>query len=135
MIIVDTSTLIDFFRGGRSESAMELQRMDLEGQPFGIPTICCQELLQGSKSEREWKQLRDYLFTQMIVPMPASLDFFMDAGRIYYDCARNGYKISGTVDCLIASLTLREDAALLHQDSDYTKIARVRPKLKMVLDR
>ena len=64
MILVDTSVLIDFFRGTKSETAEKLEWVLEKGIPFGINSSIFQEVLQGAASEKEYGLLDSYLRTQ-----------------------------------------------------------------------
>ena len=126
MTIVDTSVLVDLFRGARSPQVEELRRLDGSGD-FGIPTICCQELLQGARDEGEWRLLREYLATQDLVGPADGWGSHLQAARIYFDGRRRGVTIRSTVDCLIAQIALEREAVLLHSDADFDAIAGLTP--------
>ena len=57
MIIVDTSVLIDFFRGRDTPAVERLAPLDADEGLFSIPGGSCQELLQGAKKEKEGRCL------------------------------------------------------------------------------
>ncbi len=127
MTIVDTSVLVDLFRGVPSPQVAELKSIDGGEGDLRIPVICCQELLQGARDEAEWRLLRDYLATQALVGPVDGWGSHLQAARIYFDGRRRGLTIRSTVDCLIAQIVLEQDAVLLHSDADFDTIAQVRP--------
>jgi len=127
MIVVDTSVLVDFFRGADTSAARALDRIERDDVPFGIPVICCQELLQGARDEPEWRLLVRYLGTQQLVVPQDGWSTHEAAAQIYFDCRRSGITIRSTVDCLIAQLVLENDGVLLHDDGDFERITEVRP--------
>ncbi len=127
MIVVDTSVLIDFLKGKQSDAVGKLVALEEHDTHYHIPTICCQELLQGARDEHEWKQLHAYLSTQNLLAPENSWETHQAAARIYFDCRRKGITLRGTIDSLIAQLVLDNDAVLLHDDADFTHIAKVRP--------
>ena len=127
MIVVDTSVLVDFFRGADTSAARALDRIERDDVPFGIPVICCQELLQGARDEPEWRLLVKYLGTQRLVVPRDSWSTHEAAARIYFDCRRSGITIRSTLGCLIAQLVLENDGVLLHDDGDFERITEVRP--------
>jgi predicted nucleic acid-binding protein len=47
---------------------------------------------------------------------------FDAAARIYRLCRRSGVTPRGMVDCLIASVAWRCDAAILHHDADLARV-------------
>jgi predicted nucleic acid-binding protein len=103
-----------------------LARLEGSDTPFAIPIVCCQEVMQGARDEREWRLLHDHLSVQQVaVPVdPTALHW--EAARIFFDCRRHGLTVRSSVDCLIAAHTIEANAALLHNDDDFERIKRVR---------
>ena len=126
MIVVDTSVLVDFFRGTLTAAAERLRLMEDQSTPFALPAICCQEVLQGAKDAKEWGLLLSYLETQRILYPKASWASHAEAARIFFECRRRGVTIRSTLDCLIAQMVIEEDAILLHDDEDFERIKEVR---------
>jgi len=89
--------------------------------------ICCQEVLQGARDQREWALLSDYLGSQNLLFPHDSWATHFNAARIYYDCRRKGITIRSSIDCLVAQMALDEEAVVLHNDEDYERIREVRP--------
>ena len=127
MIVVDTSVLIDFFRGNETSGAVTLGAMERDDVPFALPAMCCQELLAGARDEGEWDLLFSYLETQTVLAAADAWATHAAAARIMFDGRRHGLTIRNSVDCLIAQLVLDTDGTLLHADADFDAIARVRP--------
>jgi hypothetical protein len=57
MILVDTSVLVDFFKGVKNECSDKLDTVLQRGIPFGINPFIFQEVLQGAASEKEYSLL------------------------------------------------------------------------------
>lgn len=127
MIVVDTSVLVDLFRGTPSAGARRLRQLEKDGIPFAIPAICCQELLAGARDEREWRLLLSCLETQNVLRPADPWEAHVEAARIMFDCRAQGISLPGTVDCLIAQIALQNDGVLLHSDKDFERIGSVRP--------
>ena len=127
MILVDTSVLIDFFRGVRGEAVEKLERVLETAVPFGINSFIFQEVLQGAASEKEFLLLEKYLRTQRFYHLADPIESFAKAARIYMDCRKRGLTVRSTIDCLIAETALEHDLLLLHQDNDFTAIAQIVP--------
>jgi hypothetical protein len=127
VIVVDTSFLIDFLRGRSTPEAGRLHQLEEDGTPFALPAPCCQEVLQGARTVREWDLLADYLEGQAILVPADPWATHVASARIFFDCRRRGLTIRSSIDCLIAQLVLDEDGVLLHSDQDFDRIARVRP--------
>jgi hypothetical protein len=127
LIVVDSSVLIDWFKGRATPTTDRLQDLENAGIPFSIPGVCLQEVLQGARDEREWKLLSEYLESQDLLLSADSVSTHRDAARIFYDCRRKGITIRSSVDCFIAQLALEHDGVLLHDDDDFEWIRQVRP--------
>ncbi|MGD0663967.1 MAG: PIN domain nuclease [Syntrophorhabdales bacterium] len=127
MILVDTSVLIDFLKGTKSETVEKLEWVLQKGIPFGINSFIFQEVLQGVTSEKEYTLLDSYLRTQRFYHLKDAIESYASAARIYMDCRKKGITVTSTIDCLIAVTALEHDLLLLHNDSDFAAIARVVP--------
>lgn len=127
MIVVDSSVLISFFRGLSTPGADRLAELELLGEPFALPVVCCQEVLQGARDEREWETLDTYLSSQWLLAPADPWETHRRAARIYYECRRRGVTVRSTVDCLIAQLVLDHAGILLHEDGDFERIREIRP--------
>ena len=129
MILVDSSVLIDFFRGRDTPAVRRLAEIEGSGEAAGwaLPLVCLQEILQGAKDEKEWRSLRRILETQEIVVPLDPRAVHVEAARIFYDCRRRGLTVRSSTDCLIAALALEQGHTLLHDDADFDAIAKVRP--------
>ena len=127
MILADTSVLVDFFRGRETESGKRLKTVLHQGIPFGINSFIYQEVLQGAKSEKEYRLLKKYLETQHFYHPKDPIESFAKAAKIYFDCRKKGVTIRSTIDCVIAQTAMEHDLFLLHNDSDFDAIATVVP--------
>ncbi len=119
MILVDTSVLIDLFKGASNGPANRMREVLGHHIPFGITSVIYQEVLQGAKSEKEYNLLRDYLSSQRFFHPQDAVKTYEDAARIYFSCRKKGVTIRSTIDCLIAQIALEQDLALLHNDRDF----------------
>jgi len=55
--------------------------------PVAIPALCCQEVLQGARNEKEWRLLARHLETQIIVMPRDPWATHVAAARIWCDAA------------------------------------------------
>lgn len=131
MILVDTSVLIAYFKGIANESTDKFENILTEKIPFGINNFIYQELLQGTSSEANFKKLKTYLETQTFYEFKQGRKSYEDAAKMYYDCRKSGITVRGSIDLLIAQTAIENDLSLLHDDRDYTNIAKVIKKLKI----
>ena len=125
MILVDTSVLIDLFKGASNTPANRMREILRHHVPFGITSVIYQELLQGAKSEEEYTLLNDYLSSQRFFHPRNSVESYADAARIYFSCRTKGVTIRSTIDCLIAQIALEQDLLLLHNDRDFDAMAPI----------
>lgn len=125
MILVDTSVLIDFFRGAANSAASAFRRVLESGVPFGITSVVYQEVLQGAKSESDYATLKKYLGTQRFYHPSHPVRTYEEAARIYFACRRKGIALRSTIDCLVARIAIENSLLLLHNDSDFVAISKV----------
>ncbi len=119
MILVDTSVLIDLFKGDENRATDRLRRVIQQEIPYGITSVIYQELLQGAKTEKEYNLLNDYLCCQRFFHPKDPLQSYAQAAIIYFKCRRKGITIRSTIDCLIAQIAIEHDLFLLHNDKDF----------------
>ena len=127
MILVDTSVLIHFLKGAKTEKSRKFSIILQRRMPFGINSLIFQEVLQGAGSEKEYLTLREYLETQRFYHLKDPIDSFAKAAKMYLDCRKKGITIRSTIDCLVAQTALENDLLLLHEDSDFDLMAKVIP--------
>ena len=125
MILVDTSVLIDLFKGASNGPANRMREVLGHHIPFGITSVIYQEVLQGAKLDKEYNLLRDYLSSQRFFHPQDVMKTYEDAARIYFSCRKKGVTIRSTIDCLIAQIALEQDLALLHNDRDFDVMAPI----------
>lgn len=123
MILVDTSVLIDLFKGNRNVAVDNLREIINQQIPFGITSVIYQEILQGAKNEKEYTTLNRYLSSQRFFHPQNPVDSYAAAARIFYTCRKKGITIRSTIDCLIAQIALEHELLLLHNDKDFTVMA------------
>jgi predicted nucleic acid-binding protein len=127
MILVDTSVLIDFLKGSKTEGSLKFQDILERKIPFGITSFILQEVLQGAASEKEFSLLRRYLSSQRFYHLKDPVDSFAEAAKLYMECRKKGITVRSTIDCLIAETALEHNLMLLHNDNDFNAISKVVP--------
>jgi predicted nucleic acid-binding protein len=127
MVLVDTSVLIDFLRGARSSAVERLQHILDNKIPFGISPLTYLEVLQGTRTEKDYATVKSYLETHRFFGLRDEKESYAAAARIYFDCRKKGITVNSTVDCLIAQTAIENDLALLHSDADFDRMRRVAP--------
>jgi predicted nucleic acid-binding protein len=124
MILVDTSVLIDFFKGADNEGCDKFRKILQRDIPFGINSFIFQEVLQGARSEKEYDLLKSHLETQRFYHLKEPIASYAQAAKIYVDCRQKGITARSTIDCLIVQTALEHDLFLLHNDNDFNDIAK-----------
>ncbi len=125
MILVDTSVLIDLFKGISNDPTDRMREVLTHDIPFGITSVIYQEVLQGAKSEKEYALLKEYLSCQRFYHPKDPLKTYEDAAQIYFRCRKKGVTIRSTIDCLIAQIALEQNLLLLHNDKDFDAMAPI----------
>jgi predicted nucleic acid-binding protein len=131
MILVDTSILIGYFKGLKGPSYDKFDNIIDNRIPFGINNHIYQEVLQGAKTEKEFEQLKKYLNTLVFYDFYDNKKSSEAAALLYIKCRKNGITIRSTIDLIIVQTALEYDLHLLHNDNDYTNIAKVIKELKL----
>jgi len=125
MVLVDTSVLIDFLRGTENAAVGRFQSVLDAMVPFGISPLTYLEVLQGTRTEKDYTTVKSYLETHRFFGLRDEKDSYAAAARIYFDCRKKGITINSTVDCLIAQTAIEHDLALLHNDADFDRMRKV----------
>ena len=123
MILVDTSVLIDFFKGVQNDPSLCLKEIIRQQIPFGIVSVVYQELLQGAKNKKEYKILDEYLSCQRFFHPLDPVVSYGKAAWIYLSCRKHGITVRSSIDCLIAQIAIEHDLPLLHNDKDFINMA------------
>ncbi len=123
MILVDTSILIDYFRGVENKATQSFNTILDKNLPFGINHLIFLEVLQGSRTEKDYKTLKKYLDSQVFYELENGKDSYAEAAQMYLKLRKNGVTVS-TIDCLIATIAIENELFLLHNDKDFTRISR-----------
>ena len=125
MILVDTSVLVNFFKGVSNTSSDHLKKIIEQQIPFGITSAIYQEILQGARDQKEYKLLNEYLECQRFFHPLDPVYSYAQAAKIYFDCRKKGITIRSTIDCLIAQIAIEHDLLLLQNDKDFLNMTTV----------
>jgi predicted nucleic acid-binding protein len=130
MILVDTSVLIGYFK---EINEIPYKKMDyiIDNEiPYGICNYIYQELLQGSKNEKEYSLLKEYLDSLPFYNLLYGKQSYENAALLYINCRKNGITIRSTIDLIIAEIAVENKLYLLHNDIDFTNISKFNKNLK-----
>jgi len=119
--IVDTSVWISFFKGNESDKVQKLVHLlENEWPVYLCPTII-QEILQGITSDKQFREIREYLLAFQILD-DDPLTTAIDAASLYRALRKKGITIRKSNDCLIAQYAIKHKLRILHQDRDFDLI-------------
>jgi predicted nucleic acid-binding protein len=125
MILVDTSVLIDLFKGDENKAVRCFRDIIQQQIPFGITSVIYQEVLQGANTKKEYALLDKYLRCQHFLHPKDLIKTYAHAAQIYFMCRKKGVTVRSTIDCLIACIAIESDFFLLHHDKDFLHMASV----------
>ncbi len=123
MILVDSSAWVEYQRATGSPADLRLTRAIETDEPLATTGIVLLELLSGAVDERHALDLRRLLDRCRFLSLEEPSDHEA-AAALYRTCRRAGTTIRRLPDCLIATVAMRTDSTLLHQDADFDAIAR-----------
>ena len=131
MVLVDTSVFIGYFK---KTSGVPYEKMDhiIENDiPYGICNYIYQELLQGSGNMQEFELLKEYLNSLPFYNLRYGIQSFENAASMFMTCRKKGITVRSTLDLIIAEIAIENDLFLLHDDTDFTNIAKIYKNLKL----
>jgi len=129
VILVDTSVWIDFFAGRDLPHVARLEQFILDNEDLALCGIILTEILQGISDDTTYRRVRRDLSPLITLPMPPTV--FVRAADIYRKLRKLGITIRKSNDCIIAATALEHHCQLLHNDKDFTPVAKHFP-LKVV---
>jgi predicted nucleic acid-binding protein len=131
MILLDTSVLIDYLKDTKNAATKTLDEIIDNNLTYGICDYVYQELLQGTKTEKEFKKLKEYLETLPFYYLNYGKESFEKAALLNFKCRRAGVTIRSTIDLLIAEIAIENNLYLLHNDADFDNMAKKVTELKI----
>lgn len=122
MILVDTTVWVDFFAGRTAPHVALLEAKILNEEDLCICGLILTEVLQGIRNDKQYNKTKLYFASLIYLPMTNPT--FVLAADIYRDLRQRGVTVRKSVDCLIASVALEQNALLLHNDRDFEPIQK-----------
>ena len=117
MVIVDTTVWIDYFRGRRTAQTEWLDQA-LGATRVGLCDLILCEILQGMSSDADATDVLAEMSSFDLLDT-GGMDLAVESARNYRRLRARGNTVRKTIDCLIATLCLREGHELLHNDRDF----------------
>jgi predicted nucleic acid-binding protein len=122
MVLIDTTAWIDFFGGQSLPHVNALQKMIEDDEDLCICGVILTEVLQGIRSDADFRKTKDYL--EFLILMPMRPTTFELSASLYRSLRKKGITIRKPIDCMIASVAIEHDLPLLHNDRDFDQIAK-----------
>jgi predicted nucleic acid-binding protein len=117
MLLVDSSTWIDFFNGKATPETLYLRdQADRSRIVIGDLILC--EVLQGFRSDRDYEEARALLAGFRSFDLIGQ-DIALQAARNYRALRKRGITVRKTIDVLIATSCIVHGMTLLHSDRDF----------------
>ncbi len=124
MILVDSSVLIDHFRGTTNPQTEQLRHW-LSGQDvapdIGVADLVIFEVVRGFSNAAAQARARDLLLALEVVEI-GSLDNALQAATLYQRLRRTGRTVRSPIDVLLASYCMTHGHTLLHRDADFESL-------------
>ena len=115
--------LLSFRRTARQAGIHLRLRGLLERDDQATTDVVLVEVLAGAHDAAHREILRGLLARCDFLPTQGPRDY-EDAAELYRACRRAGFTVRGRTDCLIATVAMSANIALLHADGDFDAIAR-----------
>ena len=124
MILVDSSVLIDHFRGTSNAQTEQLRRW-LSGQDgppdIGVADLVVFEVMRGFSTTQAQVKARDLLLALQVVEI-GGLDNALQAATLYQRLRQSGRTVHSPIDVLLASYCMTHGHTLLHRDANFESL-------------
>ena len=121
LILADSSAWIEYLRGTRSETHLQLREFIVE-ERVATTDLVLLEILGGARNKSHHQEFQRLLYAREYLRTYGPSDY--EAGARIYRICRKGGDIRKLTDCMIAAVAMRCGAAVLARDSDFAAIAR-----------
>lgn len=123
MIVADTSAFVEMLRDTGSPVSRAFA-VAARARGLAVTEVVVAELLGGARDGAHRRQLLERLEPFPVLAL-GGLAGYQAAGDLYALCRQRGVTVRRFTDCLVAVPALRADAAVLHHDRDFERMARV----------
>jgi predicted nucleic acid-binding protein len=124
MVLVDTSFWIDFFQSPETPTAKALSALITDHNRVVLCGIVVQEILQGIRTEKSYKLVRERLLKFPYVS--DDRETWLLAAELYRKLRAKGVTLP-SVDVTIAAIAIRHDLTLFSRDGHFETMARHTP--------
>jgi len=125
MILIDTSAWVEYLRATGSAAAIEVRRLlSTEVDRVVMCEPVAMEILSGAVDDDKHAKLEQLVSGLPSLGIDDAVDF-RSAAAIYRAARRAGQTIRSINDCLIAAVSMRHGASIIHRDADFEVIAAI----------
>ncbi len=117
MIFVDSSVWIDYFNGKNSSEVKKLDSL-LGAEPLSTGDLVLAEVLQGFRSDKDYKTAKSLLTSLTIFNM-LDINIAIKSADNFRLLRKKGITVRKTVDTIIATFCIQNKLSLLHTDKDF----------------
>jgi hypothetical protein len=117
LILVDSSVWIDVMRAGPDGATQRLLQLAAE-TPVVVADLVLLEVLMGERDDRAAASA-ERLFRRFPIVEVTSEEIALEAAAHYRRLRALGFTPRSTIDVLIATWCIANDATLLHRDRDF----------------
>jgi predicted nucleic acid-binding protein len=121
-VLVDTSVWIDYFDGAATPRTDYLHEA-LGWGPVMVADLVVAEVLQGFPRESDWETVRKALLKFPVYNL-GGLDLAIQSAVNQRILRSKGAPLPDAVDCLLATLCIQKNIALLHSDPGFEPFER-----------
>ncbi len=127
-LMIDSSSFINYFNKTLTPKN-KIVNLFLDADAIISLPVIMQEVLQGIKNQKFYLEVLE-TFLGFNFPQYDPLVMAIESANLFRFLAKKGITIRKPNDCLIASICLKLNTDLLHDDKDFTQIAK-HTKLKI----
>jgi predicted nucleic acid-binding protein len=124
-VIADTSAWVEFLRGTGTAADRGVEAA-MRSHSLLVAEPVLMELLEGARDRDDWQDVQHLTLSCEFARLQSPVDW-INAAELQRTMRFAGRPIASALDCLIATLAMRLDAAVLHKDADFDAIAEVAP--------
>lgn len=121
MVLVDPSIWIDFLQDPESDHNSRLEDLIKENNRAVICGIVLQEILQGIKDDKSYRQIKNSLSNLPFINIDKEV--YLHSSSLYRSLRKKGVTVP-SVDVTIASIAILNKVPLFTKDSHFRKIAK-----------
>lgn len=127
MMTVDSSVWIDYLKGLPTPQTQQLDSLLLDPSvDLVLLDVVLMEILRGIRSDSEFEHTQTTL-AALPVYTAGGEAAALSAAHIYRRLRQNDITVRSSIDLMVATWSLNNEAELLHNDRDFAQISRYFP--------